>query len=734
MTKKILSLLGVAAMVGATTGCSEEQTLEVGQGTLHVSAQINSNVVAVSRADAEEELYQTTKIWIYSDQGVVRKFNTLSEVPAAGVKLMSGTYTVKAWAGTLSYASFTDRWFEGQEVVEITADAPKSCTVECKIANVVASVKYPENVDELISNYSLTVSHKGGSLTFEGQTEQKGYFMMPEDVTTLDYVLNFTSDGKDKTVRGTIANVQPAHEYILNVKAAPKEEDNTGAAWLTIEVDDTTIDIAETIVITPAPEVSGYGFDISVPVAGEAGSIGRRSLYVAAASELKSVELGGLVQCGDLTDVDLVRATETVLAELAGYGISREITDVDGGQLMKIIFEDTFVNNLPNSDEAYVFTVKATDSGDKTGQGTFTLKISEAPVVTAPVADSETSFTRVQLVGTVAKDGIEAVGFEYAPKGTENWQYLSGSTSRSALVKGQAFYATLTGLDLGTEIQYRAVSGSAANPTEFKADVLTCRTKGSESAPQVANASFEGWSNHSDGAAMPMPSGQLGWDTGNHGSKTMGVQLTNSSTDMKHSGNFSAKLRSQFVGIGSIGKFAAGNAFYGTYIATDGTDGVIGFGRQFDFPKDEIKPTALRVWLNYRPAAVDKKGKGSHLAQGSTDVGHIFVTLFDGPDMGDSDSNNNGKYGFVVRTKNATRIFNADECDRVVAFGEKVLDGNYGPDGALQELIIPLDYRSDKFPTYMSIVFTASKFGDYFEGGEGSTMYIDDVEIVYSAK
>ncbi|MDE7334870.1 MAG: PCMD domain-containing protein, partial [Muribaculaceae bacterium] len=34
-------------------------------------------------------------------------------------------------------------------------------------------------------------------------------------------------------------------------------------------------------------------------------------------------------------------------------------------------------------------------------------------------------------------------------------------------------------------------------------------------------------------------------------------------------------------------------------------------------------------------------------------------------------------------------------------------------------------------PTYMRVVFTASKFGDYFEGGEGSLMYVDDVEIVY---
>lgn len=731
MKMKFFPFLGVvAAIAGTITGCSEEQTLATGEGTLHVAAKVNSNTVAVNRAENEEELVATTKIWIYSSEGVVRRFNTINEVPADGVKLLSGDYTVKAWAGTLSYASFTDRWFEGQETVAVPANGSISCTVNCKIANVVASVKYPDNVDELISDYSLTVSHKGGELTFDGNDLRKGYYMMPEGETSLDYVLTFTNEGEQKTVRGIIANVEPAHEYILNVIANPGGgSESQGAAWITIEVDDTMIDVNETITVTPPPSIVGYGFDLSAPLAGESGTIGRHSVYVCSASPLKSVVLRGLVNCGDFTEIDLVRASETVLRQLAGYGIHAEPESVDEGEMLKIIFEDGYMNGLPNSDTPYVFGIEAVDNSGKSSSANLTLRISQAPVVAAPVTDSDVTYTTASLTGTVAQDGVESVGFQYSPADTENWTYVAGSTTRAALAKGQSFYATVSGLELGATYKYRVVSGTPANPTEFLGEILEFSTRGD--TPQIANNSFEGW--HTSGKVeMPMPQGASdAWDSGNHGSSTMSVTLTQKSTDMKHSGTYSARLRSQFVGIGSIGKFAAGNLFFGKYLKTVGTNGIVGFGHEFAFPADEIRPVALRAWVNYRPAAADKKGAGSNIAQGSTDVGHIFITLFDGPDNGAFDAEYNGKHGFVVYTENQKRLFDVNDA-RVVAYGEKILDSAYGPDGQLQELVIPLDYRAGKGkPTYMSIVFTASKYGDYFEGGEGSLMYVDDVEIIY---
>lgn len=88
-----------------------------------------------------------------------------------------------------------------------------------------------------------------------------------------------------------------------------------------------------------------------------------------------------------------------------------------------------------------------------------------------------------------------------------------------------------------------------------------------------------------------------------------------------------------------------------------------------------------------------------------------------------------------ILTKKATRkLFNKDDAE-VLAYGQYTFDKtNYGPDGELQELVIPIEYydrAKSQNPTHLVIVCSASKFGDYFCGGEGSTMYLDDFELVY---
>lgn len=730
--KKIFSYLTAAAVIAGTASCSEEQTMPVGEGTLYISTRVNSDVVVESRAEAEEDLAATTKIWIYSPEGVVRKFNGISDVPAGGLKLISGNYTVKAWAGTAEYASFTSRWFEGATDVEVTPGKPQAVEVVCKIANVVASVSYADNVGELITDdCTLTISHKGGSLTFEGKDDaRKGYYMMPEGVTTLDYTLNFTTaEGEDKEVHGTIANVEPAHEYVLNVTVKENEEEADGAAFIEIIVDDTMLEVSDEILITTPPAITGYGFDLNSPVAGQSGTIGRKSIYVAAAADLAKIELSGMP---GIDDVDLLRASEEYLIALKEQGVFSEDSKDYGKRLIKVVFEDTYINALENSETPYVITIKATDSYGKTATATLTLRITEADVVTAEIpAEAKECYFEQTLSATVAKDGVEFAGFEYAVDGTEDWQVVEGrAESRAAFAKGSTYYATITDLRLGTKYKYRAVAGSSREQIEYRADEATFSTG---TLNQLPNASFENWFTASDKAIVPAISGSEAWDCGNHGSATMGVQLTQSNTDYVHSGTQGARLRSQFVGLGgSIGKFAAGNIFYGKYIKTDGTDGVIGFGRPFDFPSRELKPVAVKMWVKYETAAAIKSGAGDYVPQGTDDSAHIFVALFDSADNGDSDAANNGKYGYVVRTKKQPRLFNKN-ASNVIAYGEQIYTGNTPGDGLI-ELTIPFEYYRDAQPKLIAVVCTASRYGDYFQGGEGATLWVDDVEIVYGKK
>ena len=268
----------------------------------------------------------------------------------------------------------------------------------------------------------------------------------------------------------------------------------------------------------------------------------------------------------------------------------------------------------------------------------------------------------------------------------------------------------LTNLKPATTYEYKAYAD------DFEAtDVMSFTTEG---IFEIPNASMEDWSDYSSNSKvlLPGPGGERTfWDSGNHGSATMSVTLTQGSEDMKHSGSKSARLRSQFVGFGGVaGKFAAGNLFAGTYVKTDGTDGVLEFGR----PYNGSHPDKLRLYVNYRPGTVEKGG--DKIANGSEDEGQIYVALTTAP--------------VEVRTKKSTQKLFDPNGDEVIAYGQYSFEGAYGPDGQLQMLEIPIEYYSkarNVKPTHLVIVCSASKYGDFFQGGEGSLMYLDDFELVY---
>ncbi|MBD5240398.1 MAG: DUF4493 domain-containing protein [Bacteroidales bacterium] len=727
-TSKIFSALGAAVILTALSGCSEEQSLPAGEGKIYVTARVNSDIVVVSRAEAEEDLAASTQIWISSAQGVVRKYNSMSELPPQGITLINGEYTVQAWAGKVAYASFTDRWFEGSETVEIGAGDRKSIEVVCHIANVCASVNYDPEVAQRLSDAVMTIGTRGGSLDFEGTDDtRRGYYMMPEATTSLDWTLTATADGKQFTKTGTIENVEPAHEYRLNI-VSNAEFDEIGGAWIQIEVDDTMIESEDNIIIAAPPSIIGSGFDLSKPVTGEAGSIGLRNIFVSSSCELTDVEIHGLPE---IDDFDFVRATDEVIAELAELGFTSELTDHEqGAQIMKVTFGEKFLNSLENREEPYVFEIFAQDINGKQATANFTLKISEAPIYTTPAdPEKDATYNSVTFHGDVSKDGIEAVGFEYRVKDSDDdWTYTSGQAqSRAAWAKGDTYFQTIEFPDANMrEVEYRATCGSIENPTEFKAEIMTIHTK---PTPQLPNSDMEQWSNSgTKNCVIPAPSANDAfWDCGNHGSITMGKNVTDKTTEKRHNGTYAAKLQSEFVGLGSIGKLAAGNICVGKYLKTDGTDGVFGFGRAFDF--DGLRPTALRLWMHYTPVAVTHTGSGATLSKGDMDMGHIFVALFDETDPDTAD----GVAPFIVRTKAKNAKYFDKNASWIMAYGERILT-EATPGNDMVELTIPIEYKAgaeSRIPRYITIVCTASKEGDYYTGGSGSTLYVDDFQLLY---
>jgi hypothetical protein len=222
------------------------------------------------------------------------------------------------------------------------------------------------------------------------------------------------------------------------------------------------------------------------------------------------------------------------------------------------------------------------------------------------------------------------------------------------------------------------------------------------------------------------------WDSGNHGSASLSKQVTTPDGTHKHSGQYSALLTSQKVALMGIGRFAAGNIFIGQYLKTDGTDGILGWGRPF-----ASRPKALKGYLRYQPGEIkyndckidDKTAEmASHVGQ--TDQGIIYIVILSDDNKMTASATDSGKektWPIVVETKSG-QVFDVNR-PNVLGYGQLIVDATQG-DGMI-EFNIPIEYfRTDVKGANIAITCSASRYGDYFCGGD-SKMWIDDFELVY---
>lgn len=724
--KKFNSILAVAASAMIFAGCSDDKdfALNTGEGSVIISASYNSDVTVASRASLEDELSESTIIWISSTKGLVRKFEGFNSLPAEGIKLVAGEYIAEAWAGDSVSASFDKRYFKGVQPFTITNGTTRVELV-CKIANVLASVDYDDAIDEVLTDYTLTVGHRRGSLTFEGRDDRKGYFMMPTGVTSLEYTLTGKQiDGSSFTRTGVIEDVVPATEYRLKVIYNPAGEE-LGGGFLTIEIDESEVVVDEPILITSAPVITGYGFDITKPIYAEPGRVGKRSIYVTAAAALTGMEIESeaLTAVIGHSRIDLFKADASIVEELSAAGITYnyvydEERDISN---LKLSLWPEFTQTLKGET---LFSFSAVDANGKSAVAQMSIITTDASVSAEELpADAPTTWpTKARLYGSLLKDDVTNPAIEYRAKGDSEWIHVPAVMVSRA---GGDFYVDLTGLTPGTTYEYRSVCDGFVST-----QVLQFTT---QAALQLANAGFEEWSTSSRGKnpVIPAPSDNaLFWDSGNHGSATMGKNITDKSTDYVHEGTYSAKLVSQFVGMMGIGKFAAGNIFVGQYLYTDGTDGELGWGRPFN-----SRPTSVKLWARYEPGTVqsgNNKGSGSYMNVGDKDQGIIYLALVDDTKTTYTQSKsdcNNTAWPCIVKTKSA-QLFNP-EGDNVIGYAVYVFDKATDGSGLVEINMDITYYREDVVPSNIIFVASASRYGDYFQGGEGSTLYLDDIQMIY---
>ena len=374
-------------------------------------------------------------------------------------------------------------------------------------------------------------------------------------------------------------------------------------------------------------------------------------------------------------------------------------------------------------------------------------KITWAPTSTgiSPSKSYEIWATYVTIHADVDTDtyNAERVYFQYRKKigDTEQWSELVPATLNST--KG-AYDATIKKLQPATTYEYRLVVYENDTDVETVIDGISEFTTGKDQ--QVPNASFEdahtGTSGFDKDVTVFYPTGGTPWwGSGNQTATVMGitarVEITTQDGNVPHNndGNTkSARLNSQEP---AKIKFAAGNIYSGYFAGLDGTNGTVHFGRTVaeDGTPFTSRPTGVSFYVRYQGYQVGKyKGDVGHFDDSNGfDKGQIKFAI---GTWGKKQYGGSDESPVAVNTANESTFWDIASLDETIAYCDKIFVGD-GNDTGWQKVTLKFDYNSNgqgsnpKNPTHIIISAASSMYGDYFEGAVGSTMYLDDIKLLY---
>lgn len=763
MKTKIKNILNVAFIAATGLGlwsCANEAPFEsVGEGVLRIETQYRSDIKVSTRTtsiDGYTDEYLNEKLVVYIEKenfGLIRKYKGMTEI--SDITLPFGNYVVEGWTGDSIEASFDKKFFRGYQSGIKISEGINTMALTLNIANVVIAID-PKSLTQNLNNLEIKVNHTRGQLLFtsnEINQEKRGYFMMPNADKDLQYtIIGETSDGNQFTKEGFIKDVERGHLYNMIISSNESQIEE-GGALIRLEIQDIPL-VEETFEIFPAPAFRGYygieDHDLDEQIVSLDNNFSDLRVRTLLFGDKEKSKLS-LDFSDNFSNVSTIKGKdfcndEDLISLLVQMGIEVNIelpeykSVIQSSSKVDVIeawltFTSGLLNNLQPSEKPYEITITAQDDRGYVNKVILNIANKEEAVAVPPSVGSAEApdanndpmsilATEVQLTGYLYDIEATNYGIMYRKSGEQEYIKVPGtlvSPLTRALSQDNPYVVKITGLTPSTTYEYK----SYCDDFEEK----SFKTFTTESKFIIPNASMEKWGTYSAktllGNKTVIYPGDEGhdntfWDSGNEGAATANLTLTDKSTTMVNSGTYCAALKSN----AALGVIAAGNIFTGKYVETDGTNGVLSLGREYD----GSHPSALKVWANYRPGSKMKVKSGNEeflpegFAQGK-DHGQIYVALTTGP--------------VEIRTNPKNRhLFDKTE-EIVLAYGEKTFEGeDFGPDGSLAELIIPIYYKEDaktKLPTHLVIVCSATKYGDFFSGCEDSVFYLDDFELVYNS-
>lgn len=789
MSKNIKSILTITLLSLLMTACNQAVMMDEDHGYLVLS--VDKDPFMHTRAVEELGGDQKVTISIYKGETVIEEETeyTYSELSAQKFEVPVGEYTIKAAIGEPSNVGWNAIAYAGESNVTVYSSKDNVAEVICTVSNAKITVDMDPLFANYFSSYQVLVYPEGreseGLVYSSERSTLDGEGFFPVGSKAMWRLSLVNADGQSYETAGFIDNLERGKHYPLSFRMTEIPSDDTGSAAVKIIVDNSlnrkeyeaTLDFGETgeVVVDSDLDLGSIQFmpeqapELSFSVSAEKGigslmiqpsSAGVKSVSPTSWYELVGANAGTIadlaslgikvnsVAYGEKGEVKIDMSEYIAPLQLGEYITTIHIYDIHGNrtvqQVVVNVISDVEAMAVKASAwadvailEAKWFTVekpsgfgieyKTVDAAEweKVDQTQITYDnkgkkaIANVPLQPnkkyhfRPYTDVDKDLDAISFASPEAfvVSSIEPWGLFAIVRGT--WATKSAPVS---LTFGLSSGSSVLGSRLKTSADGSFVvdvctlspstSYSITSVSDGNVQSVSDKSFKTEAAATIYNLGFDEW--HQDGKVYyPYKQGASPsvWDSANSATSTFGGSTTVPETSHVKKGT-AAKVESKYIVIA----FAAGNIYTGKFGAVKGKGAELYWGTPFT-----SRPVAMKGFYDYKSATINRTQSPYDHMKGQPDQCQIQIFLTDWEGM------------FTINTTSGTFV-EMDE-DYIIAKGR--YESPETTNG-YREFCIPLEYNDTKrIPTHVVISACSSYLGDYFTGGEGSTLYLDEFRLVY---
>ena len=698
----------VVLSAGVLASCNQEVIQDNSYGYLGLKMDNDPSADIIVKAGTADEIVFAVDVLNASGQSVASVEDHRTVTTENPIKLQIGYYDVVASNGENLNAAFDNPYYKGVKNVRIYPDKINTVNLTCTLANTIFSVEFPEEFDQHFDVYEVSVTNgigdplvlsnapsSGNSL--EAGFDAEAYFAVTGTLTWNLYLKNIEGTEYRHTV--TYTDVKARQHYHLKFNLG-EDVSADGAFVVKVTLDNTLDESSHELILDfdnrYLPSVSSndeFAVESGEPVTTPVGNTISKVLQFSTPVGVRSLRIthdnDALVASGLPKSVELVGASAT---DLSAVGIqvspSPGTKAVAAGAQGVVLDITTFVSKLPVGSYEMDFTV----IDAKGHYDVFELVLEVISDVDAEAVAAYTGWACfAKLEGRYfTADMPEGMTFQYRKTSEAEWTEVD--PSEMVVNAASLRYTTiLFGLEPNAQYVFRAVSAEDKETKEITFSTAASAT--------IHNLNFDSWS---DSDKYPNASGYDIWDSAN----SSGAAITTKPVTDAVKG-YAARLES----VKAMGMMAAGNIFTGQFAGLAGLGAKLDWGTPFN-----ARPIAVRGYYKYSPKTIDMAKAPYTDMKGQMDQSQIVVFLTDWTSQ------------FRINTSNKEFV-DLDNDPGIIALGQH---NSSNADAGYVKFTLPLVYRdATRIPNFLVIAAASSRYGDYFTGGVGSVLYVDEFELIY---